>query len=272
MNTENNISDKKLTRFQLLIFVLSIYVLGALFVDTVFKLPPEISALLEIADTAICFVFLWDFFYRLYRAENRLAFMKWGWVDLVSSITMLGMFRWGRVVRVIRILRILRGIRSTKVILSVLFEHRAKGTLTIVTMISGVLIIFSSIAMLNAEAVPEANIKTAGDALWWAVTTVTTVGYGDKFPVTTAGRLIAAVLMVTGVGLFGTFTGFLASFFLDPRKQEQGGESELLKEVRLLREKLESVEGKLAQAHISLPAQFGPGPSGKLGPPSQPAS
>jgi voltage-gated potassium channel len=223
--------------------------------------------LLEIADTAICFIFLWDFFYRLYRAPNRAAFMKWGWVDFISSIPMLGVFRWGRLVRVIRILRILRGIRSTKVILNVLFEHRAKGALTVVALISAVLIIFSSIAILNAEAVPEANIKTGGDALWWAVTTVTTVGYGDKFPVTAAGRIIAALLMFTGVGLFGTFTGFIASFFLDPRKQGQTEDSDLLKEVRLLREKLEGLEGKLSHAQITLPAQFGPSRSKGILPP-----
>jgi len=69
--------------------------------------------------------------------------------------------------------------------------------------------------------VPESNIKTAGDAIWWAFVTITTVGYGDRFPVTSAGRIIAAFLMITGVALFGTFTGFVAAWFMDGDKSNK---------------------------------------------------
>jgi voltage-gated potassium channel len=65
------------------------------------------------------------------------------------------------------------------------------------------------------------SIKTAEDAIWWALVTVTTVGYGDKLPVTTEGRIIAAFLMVTGVSLFGTFTGFIAAWFIGDKKKEE---------------------------------------------------
>jgi voltage-gated potassium channel len=98
-------------------------VLGALLVEVAFKLPPQVSSLLQTLDTVICFVFLADFFHRLYRAENRLVFLKWGWIDFISSIPMLSVFRWGRIVRVVRLLRILRGVRSTKFILGALFEN-----------------------------------------------------------------------------------------------------------------------------------------------------
>src|SRR5437899_4785181 len=143
----------KLTGFHLLMLVLSVYVLVALFVDTVFKLPPEISSLLQTLDTLVCFVFLGDFFYRLYRAESRLAFLKWGWIDFISSIPTLFLFRWGRIVRVVRILRVLRGVRSTKYILTILFENKAQGAFSVVLLISIVLIIFSSIAILNVETI-----------------------------------------------------------------------------------------------------------------------
>jgi voltage-gated potassium channel len=76
------------------------------------------------------------------------------------------------------------------------------------------LIIFSSIAILQVEKDPASNIKSAEDAIWWAYVTITTVGYGDKYPVTTEGRVIAAVLMTAGVGLFGTFTAYVASWFV----------------------------------------------------------
>jgi voltage-gated potassium channel len=76
------------------------------------------------------------------------------------------------------------------------------------------MIIFSSIAVLNVENRPECNIKNAEDALWWACTTITTVGYGDRYPITTEGRIVGVFLMMAGVGLFGTFTGFIASWFM----------------------------------------------------------
>lgn len=83
------------------------------------------------------------------------------------------------------------------------------------------MLIFGSISILQVETVPESNIKTAGDAIWWAFVTITTVGYGDRFPVTSAGRIIAAFLMITGVALFGTFTGFVAAWFMDGDKSNK---------------------------------------------------
>lgn len=76
------------------------------------------------------------------------------------------------------------------------------------------MIIFSSIAILQVEVDTNSNIKTSEDAIWWAYVTITTVGYGDKFPITTEGRMIVALLMTVGVGLFGTFTAYLASWFV----------------------------------------------------------
>ncbi|MGE0021904.1 MAG: potassium channel family protein [Draconibacterium sp.] len=83
------------------------------------------------------------------------------------------------------------------------------------------LIIFSSIAILQVENAPNSNIQTAEDAIWWSYVTITTVGYGDKFPVTTEGRIIASVLMTAGVGLFGTFTAYIASLFVTDKKTEE---------------------------------------------------
>ena len=67
---------------------------------------------------------------------------------------------------------------------------------------------------------PNANIKTGGDAVWWAFVSITTVGYGDQFPVTQGGRTMAVFVLATGVGLFGVLSGYLANFFLAPAKEE----------------------------------------------------
>lgn len=204
--------------FQILIIILSIYVLVALFLDTILVLPAETSNLLTIVDNAICIIFLIDFGIRYRKAESKLQFMKWGWIDLISSIPMLDILRAGRLFRLVRLFRILRAVRSTKILIYHAFKNRKQGTFSAVAVISLLLVIFSSIAILNIENDPASNIKTAEDALWWSFVTITTVGYGDKYPVTTEGRLIAAILMTAGVGLFGTFTGFVASWFMEDKK------------------------------------------------------
>jgi voltage-gated potassium channel len=215
--------NEKLSYFDITIITLSIYILIALLIETFFELTPELSRLLVIIDNFICVVFLCDFTNRLIRAENKLMFMKWGWIDLLSSIPSISFLRYGRVVRLIRLFRILRAFRSTKNLIQFVFRNKTKGTFSTVALIALLMVIFSSIAILQFEDPDSGNIKTAEDAIWWSFVTVTTVGYGDKFPITTEGRLIAALLMVTGVGLFGTFTGFVASWFMGEKKNESSG-------------------------------------------------
>jgi len=204
-----------LSYLDVITFILSIYVILALLVETFFGLDSEIAKVLDITDFGICLIFLFDFSVRFYKAENKLNFMKWGWIDLISSIPMVSYLRVGRAFRIIRIIRLLRAMRSVKNISRFMFKDRAKGTLTAVSVLTLLLVITSSITILQFETDPNSNIKTAEDAIWWSYTTVTTVGYGDKFPITTEGRIIAAVLMTAGVGLFGTFTAYVASFFME---------------------------------------------------------
>ncbi len=220
MNNDIVDHSEKIGTLNIIVLILTLYVLGALIVDTVFRLPEEISSLLGYFDTTICAFFFIEFSIRFYKADNKLKFMKWGWIDLVSSIPMIGIFRVGRIFRLIRLIRVIRAFHSTKKVISHIYKNKAQGALTSVSVIAILLVIFSAIAILQVETDPNSNIKTAEDAIWWAYVTITTVGYGDKFPVTTEGRIIAAVLMTAGVGLFGTFTAYVASWFvIDEKKQ-----------------------------------------------------
>jgi len=218
---ENKPQEVKLSPLNIIVIVLSIYVLCALVIDSIIVLPRETNKLLNYIDNTICAFFFLEFLIRFYKAESKLQFMKWGWIDLVSSIPMIGCLRAGRILRLIRLLRVIRAFRSTKHLIDHVFANKAKGALTSVSIIAILLVIFSAIAILQVEKDPSSNIKTAEDAIWWAYVTITTVGYGDKFPVTTEGRIIAAILMTAGVGLFGTFTAFVASKFVTDSNNEQ---------------------------------------------------
>ncbi len=205
----------------MLVLVLSIYVLGALVIDTLIELPSETSRLLNYIDNFVCIFFFIEFLIRFKNAENKLKFMRWGWVDLLSSIPTIDYLRAGRSLRLLRLLRVLKAFRSTKNLLNHIFANKVQGAFTSISIIAILLVIFSALAILQVETDPNSNIKTAEDAIWWAYVTVTTVGYGDKFPVTTEGRLIASLLMTAGVGLFGTFTAFVSSWFLAEKKEEE---------------------------------------------------
>jgi len=206
--------NKNIGFLDIAVIVLSIIALIALLIDTFVKLPTETSKALLYLDYGLCAFFLFEFFYRLIKAPRKWIFMKWGWIDLLSSIPMVDFLRVGRVVRLIRIFRIIRAFKSTNRLFNHIFKNKAEGALWSVSIIAVLLLIFSTIAILIVEDSPSSNIKTAEDAIWWSYTTITTVGYGDKYPVTTEGRIIAMILMTFGVGLFGTFTAYIASIFV----------------------------------------------------------
>jgi voltage-gated potassium channel len=236
-----SVAHPELGPYQMFMFGLGVYVLLELAAETLLPLSEATDAILDQLDNVICGIFFFDFFFSLYRAPSKWGYLKWGWIDLLSSIPMIDMFRAGRIARVIRILRAFRGVRSARFLADYLVHHRANGAFFGVALLSILLVLFSSIAILQFENTTDGNIRTPQDALWWAFATVTTVGYGDKFPVTSEGRMIAAVLMTAGVGMFGSFTGLVASWILTPTKKDEEQDSELAK----LREQVEAIQRHL---------------------------
>ncbi|MEO6690428.1 MAG: ion transporter [Dokdonella sp.] len=202
-----------------LFFTLGLSVLGLAVLGASVALPMgrDTRQILDYADDVICAIFFLDFLLTLKRSPNRWQyFIRWGWIDLISSIPTIDAFRAGRAARIFRVLRVLRAMRSAKIIASFILQRRAHGAMLAATLMGLLLIVLASIGILHFEDVPDANIKTAEDALWWTMTTITTVGYGDRYPVTTEGRILAAGLMVAGVGLAGIYTGYVAAWFLRP--------------------------------------------------------
>jgi len=231
----DNSDTEEIGPFQFTVLVLSVVVLLTLVIDTTTDLPTEVSELVQAIDNSVCIVLLVDFLIRFRKAKSKLAFMKWGWIDLVASIPTLEVLRLGRLVRVFRVLRMLRGIRLVHRLTTALFKDKVKGGFTAAALAVFLLLCFSSISILICEqGEPEANIVTAGDAIWWSIATVTTVGYGDRYPVTTEGRFVAAALMLSGLGLFGTISALTAALFVG-LPEDDGGVDELTGEVKRLR-------------------------------------
>jgi voltage-gated potassium channel len=177
-----------------------------------------------VVDGALCIVFLADFAYRLFSAESKREYFVrgGGWLDLIGSLPAPGL----RIARIFRVMRALRAIRGYGVrpLARDFMRQRAQGAMYVVLLLVVVVLEYSSIGVLAAERDAEtANIRSASDALWWGYVTITTVGYGDRFPVTNYGRIVGVFLLTIGVGLFATFTGFIANFFLAPRQEDESG-------------------------------------------------
>lgn len=233
---------------QIITLLLSLYVIIELLAEPMLELSADTVKILQRVDLGVCFIFLGDFFWRLSRAPSKRQFLKWGWIDFVTSIPMLGPLRAGRAFKFLRFLRV---IRSGKMLLRYVINCTRISPLWTVGIVSIVVVLISAYAIFvfeDPKISPDSNIKTPIDALWWAYVTITTVGYGDKYPITTGGRIVAVFLMTAGVGLFGAFSGFVASLFIgtDIRKEDDDIMA-LSRDVHALRLQLQSIEDKLDQ-------------------------
>ncbi len=209
-------------------------------VDT--GLDPGLRRACAVVLVASWWAFLIDYVVRLLLARRRMRFVRRHLTDLASvAIPML---------RPLLLLRVI-GI----------FEHALERNLSsrltvYVVTLTGLGVGVGSLAALSAEqGQPESNINDLPTALWWSLTTVTTVGYGDHFPVTGQGRLVATMLMLLGIGLLGVVTASLASFIVDRVGEEEESIEQrtfrdverLVHEVRALREELAELRGATSQ-------------------------
>lgn len=228
--------------YQLFMLALCVLALAGIVLQHVFRHDREIELVLDTADFVICMAFAIDFLVSLWTAPDRTRYLiTWGWLDLLSAIPMLDPTRWARLARIARITRLLRSIRAARVLSTVILKRR-QSTLLAASLVALVLITASSTAILHFEVSNDANIKTAENALWWAFATITTVGYGEFYPVTAEGRVIAAILMTAGVGLFGAFSAALAAWFLIPENEATDAEiAAMREELQKVRETLEKL-------------------------------
>lgn len=182
--------------YELYMLVLCVFSLLVLAADTLLPLAASTKQVLAYTDTALCVLFFADFIHNLAKAPDKFKYLiRSGWLDLASSVPSIDLLRLGRLSRIARIFRVLRAMRSARSIESIILSNRKKSFLFGTALVAILLVVFASIAVLHFETAPDANITTGGDAIWWAFGTITTVGYGDHFPVTLEGRLIASVLM-----------------------------------------------------------------------------
>jgi len=210
--------------FILVVTILSLLVMAAL----ILPLDEATLTALQAWDNVICVIFLIDFAYNITGSRPRTEYFihQRGWLDLLGSIPTLGVFRFtallrlARLSRLARIMRLLGG-QNRRALVRDVVRNRSQYAAFITVLLALVVMSVSSVLILQFESrSPDAKIVTGGDALWWAVVTITTVGYGDYYPVTALGRIVAVFVMVSGIGIIGALASILASLLVAPAPPE----------------------------------------------------
>jgi len=223
MTTGSPVPRQHGNAYNIFILVLTVYSL-TLMVLLLLPLDPQTRVLVNFYDNAICVIFLIDFATNLLGSHPKREYFvtRRGWLDLLGSIPSFGfipftaLFRLARISRLARIVRLLRGQAGKDLVLDVL-RNRSQYAAFITMLLAGMVLSVASILVLQEEAhAPDANITTGGDAIWWAIVTITTVGYGDFYPVTFLGRLTAVFVMFSGIGIIGALASILASVLVSP--------------------------------------------------------
>jgi len=223
MSTDNSnqIQELKNTSYELFIMLLSVLSIFNLLVFVIPRIDPVVEEVVALVDRFITVIFMLDFLYRFFTAESKrdYFFRNWGWADLLTSMP-VQQFKIFRIFRIVRISRLLR-MDGWRNIVGEIRDNRASSALYLTIFMVIIVLEFGGMGIVFAEAYDtDANIRTAGDGVWWAFVTITTVGYGDQFPVTSLGRFIGFFVMVLGVGSYAVLTGFLAKMFLSPGDED----------------------------------------------------
>ncbi len=216
---------------------LAVLWLPILVVPFAVDLSPEVAETFNFIDYFVWAVFVVEYLVKLYLSPSRSAFVKHHVFDLVVvAIPVL------RPLRVLRLLRVFNLARSGVVLMNGLRRVRAvlthRGLHFVLLAVLVIVFVLAAVELGFEQHAHGGNIHNYGDALWWAIVTVTTVGYGDKYPVTGGGRGVAVVLMLVGIGLIGVLTATVASYFVEEKADRDKEE---------LTRRLERIEAILQQ-------------------------
>jgi voltage-gated potassium channel len=246
---------KRSNAYDLFILVLTVLSLVIMLGLVLPWLNPPTKKLLNIYDNLICVVFLYDFAWNFSKAHPRRDYVvgRRGWLDLLGSIPSFGFFQYTALLRLARLSRLARITRlmrakNKREIVADIRAHRGQYAVFITLLAAMIVLMVASVLVLQFESsAPNGNIKTGGEALWWAVVTLTTVGYGDFYPVTLLGRLTGVLVMFTGIGIIGALASILASILVAPNQDEAPEEASMREELVAIRSELVALRASLGR-------------------------
>ncbi|UJF19108.1 potassium channel family protein [Vibrio sp. SS-MA-C1-2] len=236
-----NIIQLGLRPLNILVFILSIVSIGI--VISLLFIPRDNPSyrLLLFFDTIICAIFWLQLIVDFIRSDDKKHFLQTHWIDFLASIPVIEAFRFARVFQILRIYKL---IKASKGIWVHLAKFKRETTLAGILLLLTILLTLGSSFVLFAEHNTDgANITTAGDALWWAFVTVSTVGYGDYYPVSALGRIFSVIIIIAGVGIFGMVSGLITSYLSESNHEREEALKKLIsQQQQMLKQQQQMVE------------------------------
>jgi voltage-gated potassium channel len=233
-------------RFEVPVLVAALLVVPVIFIEEQATSAAWVTSA-AVVNWLIWLAFTVEYLVVVFLNDRRMAYTRKAWLDVFIIVTsfpllpgvmaatrLLRLLRLARVFRLLRLVRLAAVIARGGVAAKVIFRKRGLGYIVILTLL---------IAMGIGGAFALLEGSPLADGLWWAIVTVTTVGYGDMFPVTPAGRFAAALLMLLGIGFVALITASVAAHFVEDRNEGP----DLGKELARLHQRLDSMEALLQQ-------------------------
>ena len=209
MKSIRKLAESLAPRLELPMAILGFVYLGIYALQVSNSFDKVTSYNLEIASWIVWSLFAIDLILKIVGTESFGKFFKSYWLELIALTVPF--------LRVLRVLRVLVAIRGLKPFMS----SRMSATGTYLVLLLPLTWFIGGVAVLDAEnASQSAHIQNLPDALWWSLATITTVGYGDLYPITGEGKAVAGVLMILGIALFSACAGILASWIMSDKKNE----------------------------------------------------
>ena len=205
-------------RFEMAVSAAVLASIGIMALET-FAIPPRLAEALARADILLSLVFLVEYLFRIATAENKRRYVTsfYGLIDLIALLPILIHAAASvRVLRLLRVLRILRLLKLRRYHDAIEHYRRALKSIvaeaTLFTGVASIFIISFAFAIYEVEHAAQPELyRNLFDAIWWAVISLTSVGYGDVYPITTAGRIFTLAMVLTGMGIVAVPTALLAS-------------------------------------------------------------
>lgn len=233
-------SNRTKKYYEVVFFLLALITVTLAIIDITDRIPVNFYSEYLIIDNLILLIFAGDYFYRFFSTSGKKSvFIKNNIFDLLAILPFSSLLRGFRLFRLLRILKVFRATVFIGRLTSRFNRFLRTNGFIYVLYITLTTIVIGSILIYIFEK--NLTIYSYADAIWWSFVTTTTVGYGDISPSSNAGRIVAALLMMIGIGFVGMLTGTIATYFLSSNKNKTISENQILDLSDISKDKFEAI-------------------------------